>query len=264
MMKLSPLSTKALEALGTFHYLSASQMHRAGVGASARTAREKALAPLVKRGRPLALCQPFGWIAGRGRLESIYQLSPYGARTLAEIWRCDESEITYPKTPLKYQRDYQHRKGVVDIHIAFRNWAAQSEEREILQFDPYYFRPGKRTLTQFRFKPDISLPHDYAKVIEPDAIIKFREEDKITLAVIELHWASDTRRIAEQLDRHITALSQNLVSERYNHTEPHVVFSVHKNQTTRHSVQAWFDENEESVAFKAFFRWYDFDAFTQI
>jgi len=261
-MKLSPLSTRALEALGTYHYLSASQMHRAGVGASARTAREKALDPLVKRSKPLVLCQPFGWIAGRGRLESIYQLTPFGARALAELWRCDVSDITYPKTPLKFQRDYEHRKGVIDIHIAFRNWAEQSVDREILRFDPYYFRPNKRPLTQFRFKRDVSLPDDYAKVIEPDAIIEFREEDKITLAAIELHWATETRRIAKQLDRHITALSQNLISERYNHPDPHVVFSIHKNPTTRRSVQKWFDENEESKAFKPFFRWFDFDGLT--
>ncbi len=95
-------------------------------------------------------------------------------------------------------------------------------------------------------------------MIEPDAIIEFREGDKITLAAIELHWATDTRRIAKQLDRHITALSQNLISERYNHSDPHLVFSVHKNPTTRRSVQKWFDENEESVAFKPFFRWFDF------
>lgn len=264
MMKLSPLSTRALEALGTYHYLSASQMHRAGVGASARTAREKALEPLVKRGRPLALCQPFGWIAGRGRLESIYQLTPYGARTLAELWRCDVSDIVYPKTPLKFQRDYEHRKGVIDIHIAFRNWTEGRPEREVLLFDPYYFRPGKRPLTRFRFKPDASLPYDYAKVIEPDAIIKFREDDKVTLAAIELHWATDTRRIAKQLDRHITALSQNLISERYNFDKPHVVFSVHKNPTTRRSVQVWFSENEESAAFKPFFRWFDFSGLTNI
>ena len=160
MMKLSPLSTKALEALGAYHYLSASQLHKAGVGASVRSAREKALQPLVKRPRPLVHCQPFGWVAGRGRLESIYQLTPLGARTLAEIWRCHESEIRYPKTKLKFQRDYEHRKGVIDIHIAFRNWAGRSEDRDILSFDPYYFRPRKRPLPQFRFKPNPSLPVD--------------------------------------------------------------------------------------------------------
>jgi len=100
-------------------------------------------------------------------------------------------------------------------------------------------------------------------VIEPDAIIEFREDDKVTLAAIELHWATDTRRIARQLDRHITALSQNLISERYKHHDSHVVFSIHKNSATRKSVQVWFDENEESKAFKPFFRWFDFHVFSE-
>ena len=259
MMKLSPLATRALEALGTYHYLSASQLQRAGVGASARTAREKALAPLVKRARPLASCQEFGWIAGHGRLESLYQLTPLGARTLAELWRCDECDIIYPKTPLKFQRDYQHRKGVVDLHIALRSWANQKDTREVLRFDPYYFRPGKRPLTQLQFKADASLAKDYAKVIEPDAIVEYKDGDEIVLAAIELHWATDTRRIAKQLDRHITALSQNLIAERYKRSEPHIVFSVHKNPATRRSVQEWFKTSEEGTAFAPFFRWYDFD-----
>ena len=102
---------------------------------------------------------------------------------------------------------------------------------------------------------------DYAKVIEPDAIVKTRDGEKTILVVIELHWATDTRRIAQQLDRHITALTQNLISERYDHSDPHIVVSVHKNSQTRKAVQKWFFENEESAAFKPFFRWFDFDRF---
>lgn len=259
MIKLSPLSTRALEALGTYHYLSASQLHRAGVGASARTAREKALAPLVNTARPLVSAQDFGFVAGRGRLESLYQLTPHGARTLAELWRCNERDIVYPRNGLKFQRDYEHRKGLVDLHIALRTWATQKEDREVLRFDPYYFRPGKRPLTQLRFKPDAALPKDYATVIEPDAIVEYEDGGTNTLAVIELHWATDTRRIAKQLDRHITALSQNLIAERYSRSEPHIVFSVHKNPATRRSVQEWFRKSEEGTAFASYFRWYDFD-----
>lgn len=258
-MKLSPLSTRALEALGTYHYLSASQLHRSGVGASARTAREKALAPLIQGKRPLAIVQSFGWIPGHGRLESLYQLTQFGARVLAELWRCDEGEIIYPKSALKFQRDYDHRKGIVDLHIALRSWASQNDRRKILRFDPYYFRPGKRPLTQLRFKPDSNLPTDYARVIEPDAIIEYDDGETSTLAAIELHWATDTRRIAKQLDRHITAISQNLIAERYKRTEPNIVFSIHKNPMTRRSVQEWFKTSEEGAAFAKFFRWYDFD-----
>lgn len=259
MIKLSPLATSALEALGTYHYLSASQLSRAGVGASARTAREKALDPLVKRQKPLVHCQPFGWVAGVGRLENIYQLTNFGARTLAEIWRCSESDIQYPKSQLKYQKDYQHRKGVVDLHIALRTWSNQTEHREVQRFDPYYFRPGKRPLTQIRLRPDPALPPEYAKVIEPDAIIEFTDNGKSTLAAVELHWATDTRKIGLQLDRHITALSQNLIAERYQSSKPHIVYSVHQNPATRRSVQKWFKENEEAAAFEPFFRWFDFD-----
>lgn len=259
MIKLSPLSSQALDALGTYHFLSAAQLSRAGVGKSARTAREKALDPLLKRHRPLVHCQPFGWVPGRGRLESMYQLTAAGARLLAELNRCREQDIIYPKTPLKFQRDYEHRKGLVDLHIALRAWAAQDPEREVIRFDPYYFRPGKRPLTQLQIRPDPQLPPDYAKVIEPDAIIHYREGQKTTLAAVELHWATDTRRIAKQLDRHITALSQNLIAERYGHDEPHVVFSVHQNPATRQSVQRWFRESADGQTFAPFFRWYDFD-----
>ncbi len=261
MSGLSPLSTHALEALGTFHYLSPSQLSNAGVGKSARTAREKALVPLLKRAKPLVHVQDFGWIPGYGRLESIYQLTKLGAHTLAEFRRCSTEDIEYPKSLLKFQKDYQHRKGLVDIHIAIRAWEADNVERVLLKFDPYYFRPNKRAKTQLHFKPDSKLPPDYPKQIEPDAIVEYTVNGEGYIAVIELHWATDTRRVAKQIDRHITALSQNIVAEKYRHLSPHYVISVHENPKNKKSVQKWFSESHEATNFSEFFDWYEFDTF---
>ena len=256
MLSLSENDTRALVALATYQYLTPSQMERLGVGKSRDTIRDYTLRRLQRVRPALINSQDFGMIPGKGRLEVVYFLPDSGAAIVAEQWRCDISELIYPRHGVGYQNDYFHRRYHVDFHIALRQWIEQQGDAELEFFQSYYSKTKGRKIrpvNQLMFKPDPSLPLHYRKTIEPDGIFRYSVGERSFLCALEIHKKHDTKYITEQLDRHMTALDQSLLAERFDHSTDNLVLSVHESLGSFKGVQKRLIEMPEFERFLPFF-----------
>ncbi len=242
MLNLTNSDIKALTALATYQYLNAQQMERLGVGKTAKQVRDYTLYHLKHVNPALVKEQDFGVIAGKGRLPKIFYLSEKSLNIVADLMRCSPEEIIFPRYGVRYQNDYFHRSLFVDFHIYLRQWVDQDETAELEFFNSYYTKHkgrGSRTysINQYSFKPSATLPYNHPKTIEPDGLFRFKRGGKSFLCAIELHRKSDSKYITQQLDRHITAIEQNILGEAFNQEQPNLVLSVHESASSFESVQ---------------------------
>jgi len=259
MMRLTDSDTKALTALATYQYLNTLQLERLGVGKTAKQIRDYTLKHLESVNPALVKSQDFGVIAGKGRLHKIYFLTPKAVDLVADLLRCAPEEIVYPKYGVRYANDYFHRSLFVDFHIALRTWIDPQENAELEFFQSYYTKhknQGSKTcsINQLRFKPSDSLPYNHPLTIEPDGIFRFKNNSgKPFLCALEIHRKHDSKYITQQLDRHITAIDQQLFSERFQQDTPNLVLSVHESLSSFKSVQKRLLELPDFERFVPFF-----------
>lgn len=241
MIHISHNDEKALLALATYQYLNTLQMERLGVGKTAKQIRDHTLKRLERA--HLIGSQDFGVIAGKGRLHKIFYLESKSIEIISDLMRCAPEEIVYPKYGIRYANDYFHRSGFVDFHIALRQWVDTQEQAEIEFFHSYYTKYKNRgakthSINLLRFKQSNTLPYNYQLTIEPDGIFRLIKGDKSFLCAVEYHRKPDSKYIAQQLDRQMTAIDQYLLAERFNQKMPNLVLSIHENQSSFKSVQS--------------------------
>lgn len=240
MIHISFNDEKALIALATYQYLNTLQMARLGVGKTAKQIRDHTLKRLERA--HLIKAQDFGAIAGKGRLHKIYYLNHKAISIVANLIQCTPEEITYPKYGIRYTNDYFHRSNFIDYHIALRQWVEKQGNAELEFFNSYYTKYKNRgskthSINQLRFRRNDTLPYNHPLTIEPDGIFKLHKDDQSFLCAVEHHRKADSQYITQQLDRHMTAIDQNLLAERFDQEQPNLVLSVHENISSFRSVQ---------------------------
>jgi len=254
MTTLSEQDTRALVALATYHYLTPSQMERLGVGKKREYIRDYTLRRLTQIRPALIKGHDFGVIPRIGRLERVYHLTEKGAKEVAELWQVNVSEIIFPRYGLRFQNDYFHRKAFIDFHIGLRLWVSEDFHQNLEFFHAYYLKNrNRKSINQFGFKPSQHFPPNYRKTIEPDGLFRLHQKEKAFLCAVEIHRKPDTKYITEQLDRHITAIDQMIISERFEHPEPNIVLSVHEHLSSFRGVQKRLQELKDFEAFTPFF-----------
>ena len=256
MIHISPNDEKVLAALAVYQYLNTLQMEWLGVGRTAKQIRDHTLKRLERA--KLIQSQDFGAVAGIGRLHKIYYLNHKAIDTVADIMRCTTDEIVYPKYGIRYANDYFHRSNFVDFHIALRQWIEAQNDAEIEFFQSYYTKfknRGSKThsVNLMRFKPSNTLPYNYPLTIDPDGIFRFMKGDKSLLCAVEHHRKADSKYITQQLDRHMTAIDQNLLAEHFNHPAPNLVLSIHESVSSFKNVQKRLTELPDFERFIPYF-----------
>lgn len=240
MRHFTPYQSKLLRSLATYQYLTVSQMLRLKIGKSRSNIRDSTLKNLKNIRPALIQFQDFGSIAGIGRLEQLFYLTPKGAETVAEDVRCDVSEIIYPRFGIRFKNDYFHRKMFVDFHISLRYWINQDDKRDLFFFNSYYTKTKgqrPRSINMFRFKPSPHLPPHHRKTIEPDGVFIFSKGKNPILCTMELHRSPNSNDITKQLAFHMTAINQNLIKEQFSHPTDNLVLSVHEHRSSLESVK---------------------------
>ncbi len=237
---LSIKESLTLQHLVSYHALTNSHLVHLGIGKTTDKVNEKYVTPL--REKKLLKSQSFGSIPGKGKLEYFHYLSEKGVRTVAEILRCEPSEIYYPRYGLKFKDDYFHRKMFINFHIYLRQWVDKKERRELEFFNPYYQKTKDNksiSINQFVFKKDFHLPLNYPISAEPDGIFRFSKKGtEPILCLVEIHNKPDTKSIIRQLGRNITAsLNQKIVSERFQYPYDPIILSVHQGTKSLKSVK---------------------------
>lgn len=248
---LSSQQIHALEALAQFQYLTTAQLMDCRVSKSLPVIRNKVLYYLVETHRPFAKYRDFGTLPGKGRLSRIYYLTKRGAEAVALYLEEDLTHILYPKGGVQFTSDYFHRVSFVDVHIACRKWA-ELQGNEVDFFTAYFDKLGSNRSrdSPLTSKNKVMLNH---KIFIPDGITRVSIHGKEQLFLIEVHKGNNTKRITEQLNRHIDAMAQGVFTQRYDHPRASFVLSIYEKQGILESVRQRMLEIADFKAFEGVF-----------
>lgn len=199
-----------LENLAVYKFLTVSQIVRLGVKSDRRNL-SKPLRLLLSGRRTLIQRIDFGVLPTIGRLEHVYFLTKYGANYLIENLGYELENIKIPKGETLFARDYFHRKNNVTFEILFRQFVVKSGF-EVLFFDTYYDMTGannSRQTKRLTAKTKIEFGDDY---LIADGIGLFQDSQEKHLLAMEICNGKDSKRIANQLRKHLLALSAGSLS----------------------------------------------------
>lgn len=233
----------ALEALAYFRYMTPQQMVDWGVSPSLPYIRNKVLKRLSAKPCPLIKHKDFGFITTKGskRVARLHYLTEQGAETVADNWGIFPKEIIYPVGGVQFNNDYFHRIDFIDIHIAFRKFIKKIG-CQFLFFDGYFDTYGSNRRNKdapLTKKNKVLLNH---KIFIPDGVCKIRT-NRDRLFLIEIHRGNNTKRILDQIDKHIDCISGEVFSKKYNHLNaesqplPNFLLSVYEKQSIMEQVK---------------------------
>ena len=212
---MSESELKIIEALARYKFLTVSQLdflnilkNKVGLYARLRQLRS-GKKPFIKK-------NAFGIMAGKGRLEDFYFLDKRGKEFLIEDLNYLEHQIKIPKgTSTLFQRDYFHRKRVIDIFLFLDRFLIDNQSH-IIFLDYYFDKQGdNRTKKNLNAKNKIEVRETGGFFI-PDIVTKIKYKNEPYLFFIEQHNGKDTKKIMKQLFYHLLSIEEGTGAEKYN------------------------------------------------
>jgi hypothetical protein len=198
-----------LNALGTYRFLTPTQMCRIGV-TKAKPHLHQTLARLrAQKPAPIKMLD-FGRLPGVGRLSTVYFLTPYGGDLLSEARR---EAVETPQHVRYFRHDYFHRLYCVDVHIILSLWVEASGGR--INFFHTYFERKKKGASGFYPQTRIALSDG---ILVPDIIMSFSTKDDIKrLCALELWTGRNTADIADRQFAYFKALREEAIERAYDY-----------------------------------------------
>jgi len=223
----SPTQEKMLRSLARYKFLTISQMLRLGV-AKHQPNVSKNLKTL--RDRKLVATQGFSMVQRDDvsqkskRVESIFYLTPKGAKEVMERLELPEEKIKFPKqVKTLFSNVYFHRKYAIDCEIS-ANISALEKGYEVTLFDRDFDKVGSNRKGKGASKTKIQTKGD--NYIIPDANFILSNQDDEKLFTLELHNERASRAIATQLTNHTFAVENGSVGLKYGIERLHRVLNV--------------------------------------
>ena len=205
---LKERSIKILEALSIFKFLNTSQLIRVGV-AQYRANLNKAFKELQLHNMIWKLSfwvHPKLW-----RLQNYYYLKPKWKIFLVENLQYNEKSIKMPiGTSSMFFRDYYHRTNAIDFQIELYLHILKSWW-EIFLYDTYYDHTWS-TKKNAPLRAKTKLIFNDGTFFIPDAITKVKLNNQIKIFTFEIYNWIDTKRVKQQLYKHVKSLQEWLPS----------------------------------------------------
>ena len=151
-------------------------------------------------------------------------------------------------------KDYFHRKSTVNFHIGLNQWLQNS--RGEIKFLNYYF--DKMGSFRDKDKKNREINKFYlkdGKSFIPDISTKFRVNNESYIFLFEQHNGKDTKRLVEQLHIHLLAISQDVVSKKFNFNKSNRVAIVCEEKSVKEAV---IDRLQKTDIFKNFYNYFIF------
>lgn len=253
-MILKEKHEEAIVQLAQFKFLTSSQFVEQGLYKN-RGDTTNSLLDLIKRKRPLISKVTMGFHPGKGRLEDIYYLTPYGKKFLIEELFYAEDEIKIPKRASNIsKRNYFHQKFTIDFHIKLSKWLETNDgEIKFLNYDFDKVGNNRSTHKDKYVKSINSITLKDNKYIIPDVITQFNINNKNYLFLFEQHNGDDSKRLYKQLFPHLEALSNGKVRSKYDFKKSHRVAVVCEFESVKKSVIKRLQESKEFDNFHKYF-----------
>ena len=235
MFHLTESQITAIESLANFKYLTSSQFVKMGLFKK-RDYLTKSLKKLLDVNNPLIAKYDFNPV--NGKLESFYYLTKYGKMFLQNEFEYSLDQIKAPRGYKTMQlKDYFHRRFTISFHIYLRQWL-DNKNGEMLFLD-YYFDKSGNNRSSIKNEHVTALNRIKLKDTNsfiPDINTMFSIDNKEYLYLFEQHNGKDSKRLFEQLYIHIIAISQGVVSDKYNFKKSHKVIVVCEFESVKKSV----------------------------
>lgn len=249
---MSESELKIIEALARYKFLTVSQLDflnilKNKVGLYAR------LRQLRAGKRPFIKNNVFGIMAGKGRLEDFYFLDKKGKDFLIENLDYSENKIKIPKgTSSLFQRDYFHRKRVIDIFLFLDRFLLDNQSH-IIFLDYYFDKQGNnRTKKNLSAKNKIEVGETGGFFI-PDIIVKIRYKNEPYLFFIEQHNGKDTKKLMKQLFYHLLAIEEGTGAEKYTMNKSHRVLVIFEFESILKATIERLSKIQDFEGFEKFF-----------
>ena len=220
---LSPAQTNILLFLARYKFLTTSQLLTLGVS-KRRSNLSVMLKPLKESKRPFIGEMEFAFVPSKGRLENFYYLKPKGKKLLLDSGIVGEEDIRIPKgRTVMFTQDYFHRKYTIDCHIAC-DISAKKYGIQILGFDRYFDKTGNnRTRKNLQAKTKLEIANDY---LIADATLLVAHGQTSRLFALELYNDTNTKRITDQIFKHIQGIRESSLCKNYNIQKGHRLLAV--------------------------------------
>jgi hypothetical protein len=229
VLLMSGMQEKILRELATYKYLTVSQLVKLKVGVKNRIYENLTKledAGLVKYADYKALLR-YG-----KQLERIHFLTPKGANLLVtNTPNSHLDHIRYPKSSTTlFTHDYFHRVSSINTQISFYNWLC-NHKMQLITYANYFDVVGSR-------KNHVTDPmHAVTRIefgnghfLDPDGIGIYENNEQTKVTLIETYNGKNTKRVIEQLRKHIYVIKHGLASIKYNLEAPTRVCCTFENE----------------------------------
>ena len=254
MMYLKQKDSDVLVFLAKYKFLCSSQFVQLGLYKNKGDVTNL-LKSMSEQKKPLIGVIKFPTDPTIGKLEYFYYLTKSGEKVLLEDLDYPQGKIKKVKSKPISTKDYFHRKSTINFHIALIQWL-QSNKGEIRFLNYYFDKLG--TIKSKNDKSIIELNRFYledGKSFIPDISTKFRVNNESYIFLFEQHNGKDTKRLVEQLHIHLLAISQDVVSKKFNFNKSNRVAIVCEEKSVKEAV---IDRLQKTDIFKNFYNYFIF------
>ncbi|WP_052600164.1 replication-relaxation family protein [Aureispira sp. CCB-QB1] len=244
MQKFNATHSKIIESLAIYKFLTYSQMVRLGIS------KQK---PYLSRNMKLLLEKKyvarldFGVDPTRGKLESFFYLLGKAKTLLMDEWGWNEEKIKLPIGRSSFfSKDYQHRKGTIDIQINVYQKAEQ-DGNEVLFFNTYYDKVGSANNGSLKALTSVSYGQD--QYLIADAIFMLKKGENLDLYAVEYHRGIDSKRMLRTIEQYGRVLAEGSLSLKHGLNKNAKVLCVFEKQVCLEATKERFmnDSRFESL-----------------
>lgn len=248
---LTKAETDFLEALALYKFLTNPQVEALGVRKGAANVRDFTKKFMVKHTGMVGRVS-MGVRAQAGKIPHLYYLTPKGAEFVADTLDIEPESIKFPiPQAVASFRDYDHRVSTIDFFISLRLWAV-SQGYEVLFTDAYFDKIGSaRGTEKLRAKTKIDTGSGY---IIPDGAGMLETPERKHLFLLEVYNGNDTKRVMEQLEKHLVAIGEGSPSIKYNFDRGNFLAVVFDTPEAKNAVIKRMQETQKFKEFKNHFR----------
>ena len=234
MMYLKQKESDVLVFLAKYKFLCSSQLTKLGLYKNKGDVTNL-LKPMAEQKKPLIGVIKFPTDPTIGKLEYIYYLTKFGEKAVLEDLDYPQEKIKKVKSKPISTKDYFHRKSTVNFHIELNQWLQNS--RGEIKFLNYYFdKMGSfrdkdkkiREINKFYLKD--------GKSFIPDITVKFKVNNENFIFLFEQHNGKDTKRLVEQLNVHLLAIQEDVVSTKFKINKHNRVVVVCEEKSVKDSI----------------------------
>lgn len=244
----------ALELLGRYKFLTSSQFIHLGLYKN-RGDVTNILKPLLDSKRPLIGKKNFKPDPTYGKVESIYYLTLYGRNYLLKNLNYDSNKVKYVKKEINlFQKDYSHRKSIIDFNIGLQQWI-EKKDGEVI-FCNYDFDKVGNNRTKDRKKHLYALNRLELKSGEsfiPDIITMFVVDDREYLFLYEQHNGTSTTRLVKQLQQHLQSISEDIFENQFGFQRSPRIVVVCESESVKYNTMKRLRQDKRFDNFYNFF-----------